>query len=151
MCILLYLSGILNYFKYKWIHIWTSAIYIFILAVQIQGYFTRLFSIAINRKYLLLYNNGKYYLCITAAFGRFNIVLLSWNQARRGRDHMVVGFTTLCDKVCQGLATGRWFSSSSPVSSTNKTDRHDITDILLKLALSTIKPNPSGIYGIFPN
>ena len=44
--------------------------------------------------------------------------------------------TTLCDKVCQWLATGRWFS---PVSSTNKTDRHDITEILLKVALSTIK------------
>ena len=27
--------------------------------------------------------------------------------------------TTLCDKVCQRLATGRWFSSG-PVSSTNK-------------------------------
>jgi hypothetical protein len=29
----------------------------------------------------------------------------------------------------------------SPVSSTNKTDRHDITAILLKVALNTIKPN----------
>jgi hypothetical protein len=27
------------------------------------------------------------------------------------------------------------------VSSTNKTDRHDITEILLKVALNTIKPN----------
>jgi hypothetical protein len=26
------------------------------------------------------------------------------------------------------------------VSSTNKTDRHDITEILLKMALNTIKP-----------
>jgi hypothetical protein len=43
--------------------------------------------------------------------------------------------TTLCDKVCQWLATGRWFS---PVSSTNKTDRHDITEILLKVVLNTI-------------
>jgi hypothetical protein len=48
-------------------------------------------------------------------------------------------YTTLCDKVCQWLATGRWFSSGSPVSSTNKADRHDITDILLKVALNTIK------------
>ena len=30
------------------------------------------------------------------------------------------------------------FSSSTPVSSTNKTDRHDITEILLKVALNTI-------------
>jgi len=35
--------------------------------------------------------------------------------------------------------TGRWFSSGSPVSSTNKTGRHDITEILLKEALNTIK------------
>jgi hypothetical protein len=35
--------------------------------------------------------------------------------------------TTLCDKVCQWLATGRRFSPDTPVSSTNKTDRHDIT------------------------
>ena len=47
--------------------------------------------------------------------------------------------TTLCDKVCQWLATGRWFSPGTPVSSTNKTDRHDITEILLKVALNTIK------------
>jgi hypothetical protein len=31
------------------------------------------------------------------------------------------------------LATGLWFSPSSPVSSTNKTDHHDITEILLKV------------------
>ena len=47
--------------------------------------------------------------------------------------------TTLCDKVCQWLVTGRWFSPGPPVSSTNKTDRHDITEILLKVTLSTIK------------
>ena len=47
--------------------------------------------------------------------------------------------TTLCDKVCLWLATGRWFSSCTPVSSTNKTDRHDIPEILLKVALKTIK------------
>ena len=35
--------------------------------------------------------------------------------------------TTLTDKVCQCLAAGRWFSPGSPVSSTNKTNRHDIT------------------------
>jgi hypothetical protein len=38
------------------------------------------------------------------------------------------------------VATGRWFSSSIPVSSTNKTDRHDIAEILLKVALNAIKP-----------
>ena len=33
--------------------------------------------------------------------------------------------TTLCDKVCQWLATDRSFSPGTPVSSANKTDRHD--------------------------
>ena len=55
--------------------------------------------------------------------------------------------TTLCDQVCQLLATGRWFSPGTPVSPTNKTDRHDITEILLKVALSTIKPNHAIIKG----
>jgi len=41
--------------------------------------------------------------------------------------------TTLCDKVCQWLATGRWFSHGTTVFSTNKTDRHNITEILLKV------------------
>jgi hypothetical protein len=45
-----------------------------------------------------------------------------------------------CDKVCQWLATGQWFSPGSPVSSNNKTDRHDITEIVLKVALNAIKP-----------
>jgi hypothetical protein len=35
--------------------------------------------------------------------------------------------------------TGQWFSPGTPISSTNKTDRHDITEILLKVALNTIK------------
>jgi hypothetical protein len=42
--------------------------------------------------------------------------------------------TTLCDKAYQWLATGQWFSPGIPVSSTNETDRHDITEILLKMA-----------------
>jgi hypothetical protein len=40
---------------------------------------------------------------------------------------------------CQWHATGRWFSPGSPVSSTNKTDRHDITEILLKVAFNAVK------------
>jgi hypothetical protein len=52
--------------------------------------------------------------------------------------------TTLCDKVCQWFATGRWFSPGPPVSSTNKTDRHDITEILLKVALNTTKQTQAG-------
>ena len=48
---------------------------------------------------------------------------------------------TLCDKACQWLAAGRWFSLGTPISPTNKTDRHDITEILLNVVLNTINLN----------
>jgi hypothetical protein len=41
------------------------------------------------------------------------------------------------------LAAGWWFSVCNLVSSTNKTDRHDITEILLKVVLNTINLTPS--------
>jgi hypothetical protein len=47
--------------------------------------------------------------------------------------------TALCDKVCQWPATGQWFSPGPLVSCTNKTDRHNIAEILLKVVLNTIK------------
>jgi len=46
--------------------------------------------------------------------------------------------TILWDTVCQWLATGRWFSPGTRVSFTNKTDRHDNNEILLKVALKTM-------------
>jgi len=50
--------------------------------------------------------------------------------------------TTLCDKVWQWLAADRWFAPGTPVSSTNKTERHDITEILFKVALNIITLTP---------
>ena len=35
--------------------------------------------------------------------------------------------------------TGQWFSPGPPVSSTNKTNRNDITEILWKVALDSIE------------
>jgi len=88
-------------------------------------------------------------------------------RGRRGRYRMVVGLTityaisayhhwccefeshsgdtTLCNKVCQWLTTGQWFSPGTQVSSTNKTDRHDITEILLKVASNTINLKPPSL------
>ena len=43
-----------------------------------------------------------------------------------GTQYNIMGY------ICQ------WFSLGTPISSTNKTDRHDITEILLKVVLSTI-------------
>jgi hypothetical protein len=42
------------------------------------------------------------------------------------------------DKVYQLLAHGRWLFPGTPASSTNKTGRHDIAEILLKVELITI-------------
>ena len=81
-----------------------------------------------------------------------------------GRDHMVVGFTTtyaisayhheccefelhwgrglldttLGDKDCHWLVAGQWFSPCTLVSSNNKIDCHEITEILLKVELNSI-------------
>jgi hypothetical protein len=49
----------------------------------------------------------------------------------------------LCDKVCQWLTTGRWFSPGTSVSSTNETDHHDVSEILLKVTLNTITLTPT--------
>jgi hypothetical protein len=41
------------------------------------------------------------------------------------------------DKVYQLLARGQWFSLGTPASSTTKTGRHEIAEILLKVVLNT--------------
>jgi hypothetical protein len=48
------------------------------------------------------------------------------------------GLAAASDKVYQLLAHGRWFSPGTPASSTTKTGRHGIAEILLKVALNTI-------------
>jgi hypothetical protein len=78
------------------------------------------------------YNTLKVYHLLTI-YSRF-IIYLSSNKYFIL--NLYCSHTTLCDKICQGLATGRWFS---PVSSTNKTDRHNITEILLKVAFNSPK------------
>ena len=86
-------------------------------------------------------------------------------RGRRGRDHMVVGFKTIyaigayhrwCYEFESRSGRGvqhyviKFVSDLQQVGGfllvlrlppTNKTDSHDITDILLKVALRTLKPN----------
>ena len=50
--------------------------------------------------------------------------------------------TTLCNKICQWLVTGRLYSPGTPVSSTNIPARHDIAEQLLKVALDNIHYKP---------
>jgi hypothetical protein len=52
----------------------------------------------------------------------------------------VLNIAATSDQVYQLLAHGRWFSPGTPASSTTKTGRHDIAEILLKEVLSTIYP-----------
>ena len=59
------------------------------------------------------------------------------------------GYTRLeaaSDKVYQLLAHGRWFSLGTPASSTTKTGRHDIAEILLKVALKHQKSINQSMY-----
>ena len=50
--------------------------------------------------------------------------------------------TALCDQVCQ------WLTVVFSGSSTNKTNCHDITEILLKVALNTTKTNQIQLWSI---
>jgi len=54
--------------------------------------------------------------------------------------------TVASGKVYQLLAHGRWFSLGTPASSTTKTGRHDIAEILLKLPLNTINQSINQIH-----
>ena len=68
-----------------------------------------------------------------------------FHPIRRGLAPSFVNYKKGCtqlaaasDKVYQLLAHGQWFSPGTPAYSTTKTGRHDIAEILLKVALNTI-------------
>ena len=48
-----------------------------------------------------------------------------------------IPYISLWDKICQWSLACRWFSPSSLIFSTNKTDSHDITEILLKVVFNS--------------
>ena len=67
---------------------------------------------------------------------------MAWVRARLCK--LQKGCTRLAaanNKVYQLLVHGRWFSPGIAASSTTKTGRHDIAEILLKVALNTINQN----------
>jgi hypothetical protein len=55
------------------------------------------------------------------------------SRSGRGVQHYMIKF------VSDMRHDGTWFSAGTLVSSTNKTDRHDIIEMLLKVALNIIK------------
>jgi hypothetical protein len=68
-------------------------------------------------------------------------------KLQKGRTRLAVA----CDKVYQLLAHayGRWFSPDTPASSTTKTGRHDIAEILLKVALKHQKSINRALFVIY--
>jgi len=63
----------------------------------------------------------------------------AWVRTRLcGLQKGCIRLATASDKVYQLLSHGRWFSPGTPASSTTKTGRHNIAEVLLKVALSTI-------------
>jgi hypothetical protein len=63
---------------------------------------------------------------MTAVYGPCMFIFDKWVKKKTKNNYILV------------IATGWWFSQGTPGSSTNKTDFHDITEILLKVALNTI-------------
>ena len=63
--------------------------------------------------------------------------LTSWLRVCSLRGVLDIG---ICDKVVSDLRQIGVFCPDSPVSPTNKTGRHDIIEMLLKVVLRTIKP-----------
>jgi hypothetical protein len=59
--------------------------------------------------------------------------------------------TAASDEAYQLLAHGRWFSPATPASSTTKTGRHDIAEILLKVVLNTKKSINQSIQSLTMN
>jgi hypothetical protein len=89
----------------------------------------------------------------------------SLSPIRRGFAHGFVNYKKACtrlaaasDKVYQLLAHGRWFSPCTPASSTTKTGRHNIAEILLKVELNTKNQSINylnlnctcGVYSLMP-
>ena len=67
---------------------------------------------------------------------------MTWITATEYMGHKLqkrcIRLAAASDKVYQLLADGRWFSPGTPTSSTTKTGRNDIAEILLKVALKKI-------------
>ena len=91
----------------------------------------------------------KYVFISMCSFKRLDYLTthISLSPIRRGFAHGFVNYlkkrctrlAAASDKVYQLLSHGRWFSPGTPASSTTKTGRHDIAEILLKVALNTTK------------
>ena len=109
-------------------------------------------------KKIVKYNKNLIYCCIVC---NWRYIYLCCSEGPSWCDRMVFGFTTtcaisayhhwscefesllwsgvldtaLCDKVCQWLVAGQWFSPGTPPI---KLDCHNLTEILFKVAVNTL-------------
>ena len=120
------------------IDVWFCSIYISIIKIQLIGLVP---MVLLYWNVMNLYLRGLSWLwsygwgfTITAAISAYHHLSFEFEP----RSWRGVLDTILCDNVCQWLAAGQWFSPSTHVSSTNKSDRLNITEILLKVELNTI-------------
>ena len=57
--------------------------------------------------------------------------------------HFMFQYHNMLNKCMCRNDAGHWFSPGTPVSSINKTDHHNIAEILLKVESNTINPLPT--------
>jgi len=81
-------------------------------------------------------------LLLLHVYGLSGSILLTFVNYKKGCTRLAAA----SDKVYQLLAHGRWFSPDTPASSTSKTGRHDIAEILLKVALNTINQSNQSFF-----
>ena len=64
---------------------------------------------------------------------------MTWVRARlcKLQKRVLLRLADASDTVYQLLAHGPWFTPGTPASSTTKAGRHDIAEILLKVAINT--------------
>ena len=91
-----------------------------------------------TRKYCF---NRTYNLCLLL----FRTYFLSYYNPHNKVDDGIIFLTHLFFSILCHPTRSQFFVWFSLVTSTNKTDRHDITEILLKVALNTITLDPNPI------
>ena len=129
-------------YKIKWQHNFCSYCFFFFINCLIH-YWRLLTGLQLQKLLCCSYFKGSWsygswiynYLC-NQCLSPLKIVSSNWFMARCTR------YNISGDKVCQWLATGRWFFPGIPIFPANKTDRHDITEISLKVVFNTINHKP---------
>ena len=82
--------------------------------------------------FINIYRNKYFYKVISLLY--YDITYIAFYWWRKPEDpEKKTDLSEVTAKVCRRLATDRWFSPDPPVTSTTKTDRHNITEILLKV------------------